>query len=369
MIDKKIVIVGSGIIGLMTAFFLSSKVKSVIVLESSSKVGSEASWAGGGIISPLSPWSSPNEVNSLIAYSQVLYPQLIKEIKLLSNLDPELYMTGIYWLDISEQDKSDAFEWAEKNNYSLVNVSRAEIRNNISCLDNRFSDAIYMKSGYSIRNPNLIKSLELFLEKKNNVKIYRKHTVGTILRLGNKIIGVNTDKEKILCDETVLAAGAWTAGLIHQLHLYPPMEPIKGQMILYRSNRNILPSVLISNGYYAIPRKDGHILIGSTLEKDSFNKKTTESALKDLKKYASTLIPILRKSEPVGHWAGIRPGSPKGIPFIGELVGFEGLWINCGHFRNGLAMAPASCQLITDLILENNPHTDPNPYSTDCFLV
>jgi glycine oxidase len=76
-------------------------------------------------------------------------------------------------------------------------------------------------------------------------------------------------------------------------------------------------------------------------------------------------LPALVDAEVVGHWAGLRPGSPEGIPFIGPVPGYDGLWLNCGHFRNGLVLAPASCQLLTDLLLGREPIIDPTPYAPE----
>ncbi len=75
------------------------------------------------------------------------------------------------------------------------------------------------------------------------------------------------------------------------------------------------------------------------------------------------MLPELANAEPIAQWAGLRPGSPEGIPFIGPLASFDGLWLNCGHYRNGLVLAPASCQLLTDLLLGRKPIIDPAPYT------
>jgi glycine oxidase len=121
--------------------------------------------------------------------------------------------------------------------------------------------------------------------------------------------------------------------------------------------------MVLAKGRYAIPRRDGHILIGSTLEHAGFDKAPTENALDSLKASAVELLPALAEAVPVGHWGGLRPGSPEGIPFIGAVPGFEGLWLNCGHYRNGLVLAPASCQLLADLMLGRQPIIDPAPYA------
>ncbi|MFN3359216.1 MAG: NAD(P)/FAD-dependent oxidoreductase, partial [Pseudomonas sp.] len=187
---------------------------------------------------------------------------------------------------------------------------------------------------------------------------------GFILDDGN-VVGVKTTEGPVLGDHVVLAAGAWSGELLGSLGLVLPVEPVKGQMILYKCASNFLSSMVLAKGRYAIPRRDGHILIGSTLEHEGFDKTPTASALESLKASAVELIPALADAEVVGHWAGLRPGSPEGIPYIGQVPGYQGLWLNCGHYRNGLVLAPASCQLFADLLLSRAPIIDPVPYAPE----
>ncbi len=123
-------------------------------------------------------------------------------------------------------------------------------------------------------------------------------------------------------------------------------------MILYKCASDFLSSMVLAKGRYAIPRRDGHILIGSTLEHEGFDKTTTQAALESLKASAIELLPQLASAEPIAQWAGLRPGSPEGIPFIGPLAA-----------ATGLVLAPASCQLLTDLLLERAPIIDPTLYA------
>ncbi|MCY1179197.1 Glycine oxidase [compost metagenome] len=182
---------------------------------------------------------------------------------------------------------------------------------------------------------------------------------------GARICGVQTVAGAVPGDRVVLTAGAWSGDLLRPLGLELPVEPVKGQMILYKCAEDFLPSMVLAKGRYAIPRRDGHILIGSTLEHAGFDKTPTEVALESLKASAIELLPALAEATPVGHWAGLRPGSPEGIPYIGPVPGREGLWLNCGHYRNGLVLAPASCQLFADLLLGREPIIAPAPYAPE----
>ena len=192
--------------------------------------------------------------------------------------------------------------------------------------------------------------------------------VESLLRDGDAVVGVQCPVGRIEAAAVVLCAGAWSGDWLQQAGLTLPVEPVKGQMLLYRMTPGWLPSIVMARGRYAIPRRDGHILIGSTLEYKGYDKRTTDEALASLRASAQALLPDLAQQSPVAQWAGLRPGSPDGVPYIGPVSSLPGLWLNTGHFRNGLVLAPASCRLLADLLLQRSPEIDPTPYLPDTRL-
>ena len=358
--QQQVVVVGGGVIGLLTAFNLATQGLTVVVLDRSS-VGQESSWAGGGIVSPLYPWRYSPAVTALAHWSQDFYPQLAQRLFAATGVDPEVHTTGLYWLDLD--DEADALAWAAREGRPLSKVDVSAARDAVPVLGAGFAEAIYMANVANVRNPRLIKSLKAALLALPGVTLHEQCAVQGFIQEGGSIVGVNTAQGEVRGDQVVLAAGAWSGELLASLGLTLPVEPVKGQMILYKCASDFLSCMVLAKGRYAIPRRDGHILIGSTLEHEGFDKTPTESALDSLKASAVELIPALADAKVVGHWAGLRPGSPEGIPYIGKVPGFEGLWLNCGHYRNGLVLAPASCQLFADLLLGHEPVIDPAPYA------
>ena len=358
--QQQVVIVGGGVIGLLTAYNLASEGQAVTLLERGG-LGQESSWAGGGIVSPLYPWRYSQAVTALAHWSQDFYPQLAQRLFAATGVDPEVHTTGLYWLDLD--DEADALAWAAREGRPLSKVDVSAAHDAVPVLGGGYAQAIYMADVANVRNPRLVKSLKAALLALPNVTIYEQCAVSGFVLGDDRVVGVNTATGQVLGDQVVLAAGAWSGQLLGTLGLGLPVEPVKGQMILYKCASDFLSSMVLAKGRYAIPRRDGHILIGSTLEHEGFDKTPTGTALESLKASAVELIPALADAEVVGHWAGLRPGSPEGIPFIGEVPGFKGLWLNCGHYRNGLVLAPASCQLFTDLLLARAPIIDPAPYA------
>ncbi|WP_426152630.1 glycine oxidase ThiO [Pseudomonas sp. DC3000-4b1] len=358
--EQHVVIVGAGVIGLLTAFNLAKAGARITILDRQS-AGTEASWAGGGIVSPLYPWRYSPAVTALAHWSQDFYPQLADELFGRTGLDPEVHVTGLYWLDLD--DEAQALAWARQQGRPLSQVSVAEVRSKVPPLGPGFSSAIFMAGVANVRNPRLVQALRAALERLSNVTLREQCAVRGFVQKQGRIAGVITEAGELSADQVVLTAGAWSGELLATLGIDLPVAPVKGQMILFKCAEDFLPAMVLARTRYAIPRRDGHVLVGSTLEHAGFDKTPTEQALASLRASAVDLLPALAEAETVGHWAGLRPGSPEGIPFIGPVAAYPGLWLNCGHYRNGLVLAPASCQLLADLMLGRSPLVDPAPYA------
>ncbi|MHB0766681.1 glycine oxidase ThiO [Stutzerimonas sp. NM35] len=357
---QEIIIIGGGVIGLLSAYQLASAGLRVVLLESG-ETGAEASWAGGGIVSPLYPWRYSSAVTALAHWSQDFYPGFGDSLHEQTGIDPEVYETGLYWLDLHDED--EALGWAERQGRPLQRVAMERVRAAVPALGEGFSKAVFMPGVANVRNPRLLRALREALARMTNVRVVAHCPVTGFVRESGRVLGVQTAQGDMRAERVVVAAGAWSGELLATLGLALPVKPMKGQMILFKCAEDFLPSMVLAKRRYAIPRRDGHVLVGSTLEDVGFDKTPTEDALDSLRATAAELLPALGGAEVVRHWAGLRPGSPEGIPYIGEVPGFEGLWLNCGHFRNGLVLAPASCQLLAELMIGREPTLDPAPYA------
>jgi glycine oxidase len=161
----------------------------------------------------------------------------------------------------------------------------------------------------------------------------------------------------------VIAGGAWSAALLRDTGLDLPVTPVRGQMIQFKARPGLLRHIVLDRDHYLVPRQDGLILAGSTLEHVGFDKSTTQAARDLLRERALQLVPALADCPIVRHWAGLRPGSKDGIPLIDEHPQIRGLYVNAGHYRNGVGMAPASARLLVDRILHRESFTQFAPYS------
>jgi glycine oxidase len=352
------IVVGGGLIGMLTARILREAGAEVVLVERG-ELGREASWAGGGILSPLYPWRYPEPVTTLSSYSQARYPGFAESLREETGIDPEWTHSGLLILDVDEQD--EALDWARRSGADLRPVDREALRECEPALSVGPEAGLWMPAIAQVRNPRLVKALRASLAQRG-VDCRTGTPVDRVSVRGGRAVGVETDVGPIEGDRVVVATGAWSAHLVPGVADGLPVEPVRGQMILFKTEPGTVSRIVLHRSRYLIPRRDGRVLAGSTLERVGFDKSTTEEAAEDLRRAAIELVPALEHAPIEHHWAGLRPGSPTGVPFIGEHPQIRGLFANAGHFRNGVVMGLASAQLMADLVLDREPAFDPEPF-------
>ena len=354
-----ITIIGGGIIGLLTARELVKAGATVTIIEKN-ELGRESSWAGGGILLPLYPWRQPDAITRLVIQSLKLYPGLASQLTAETLIDPEWTRCGL--LIAKNPDLSAAVNWCDANGISY-RPAGADFFNTLNTIPDQ---PLWLPEIAQARNPRLVKSLKQDLVNKG-VTLIEHCQLTAITLTNNRITAIATPSGQFTVNQLIIAAGAWTGQLFRQflpaaIGDAPKINPVKGQMLLFDAQPETLSYMVLDGDQYLIPRRDGKILAGSTVEQDNFDKTTTEEARDRLHAFAVNLLPTLRNFPVVNHWAGLRPGTEHGIPYIDKHPEIGNLYINAGHFRNGLAMGPASAQLMADLVLERPTQVAPEPY-------
>ncbi|MHB1677042.1 MAG: glycine oxidase ThiO [Sulfuriferula sp.] len=344
-------IIGGGVIGLATAFRLANEGAAVTIVERKA-IGTEASWAGAGILAPLLPWQYSAAVNDLCHHSAALYPDWITAIQSISGLDAEYWRCGMQILP--PFDSAAAHRWCEQHQWPLETIASPDHLTNAAPL-------LWLPEVAQVRNPRLIKSLRTAVLAQGVCLLEHTEVLGLSFN-ESYVEHVLTAQGKLTAQTYITCAGAWSQGILAD---HPPaktIKPIRGQMLLFQADPDCLRHIIYHQGIYIIPRADGHILVGSTLEDVGFDKTTTSEAKKMLRDHAFSLLPALRSAVLRQHWSGLRPGSPDNIPTIARHPIIDNLYINAGHFRYGVTMAPLSAELMADLIRNKTPRMDMAPY-------
>lgn len=356
----KILIVGGGVIGLMSALELAQAGHQVTVLDKQQHAQA-ASWAGGGILSPLYPWRYLPAVNRLASQSVLSYQSLAIELLESTGIDIEVSRCGMLILD--HEDRRDALSWYQQQPHRHPEWLGGDALQQINPrLNPEFQQALWCKEISHVRNPRLLKALVKHLEK-IGVKLVKNCEIVKFEQQDRQITALIDQQQHRWCaDQYVICSGAWSGQLAELVGLELPVQPIKGQMISYKAAVRWLPTIVMHQNMYVIPRLDGHILCGSTLESTGFDDQTDQQALTLLMQKAVHLIPELAHASVKQQWAGLRPAAPNGIPFIGASPKHDNLWVNAGHFRNGIVLAPSSARLLKEQMLGQRSSISTTPY-------
>jgi len=357
-------VVGGGLIGMLSARELALAGQRVTILERGA-AGQESSWAGGGILSPLYPWRYPAAVTLLAQWGQPRYRALADALFEQTGIDPEWQQGGLLMLDQADLvDQAEAFAWAENYGVALERLQGDAVSRCEPAVGAHRGQALWMPEVAQIRNPRLLQALRISLEALGVVFIEQTEVLGLQQQSG-QVSGVETSQGIYTADKVVIASGAWSGALLDGVGDPLAVEPVRGQMLLYKGAPGLLNTIVMSEGHYAIPRRDGHVLVGSTVEYVGFDKSTTQSAADSLRQIAERLVPALAEAEVKRHWAGLRPGSAAGVPYIGGHPEIAGLFINTGHFRNGVVLGVASARLLGDLLLGRSSGFDASLYAIE----
>ena len=334
MAKQKVIVVGGGIVGCLTALALIERGCQVTLVERNqvaAQTSGESSWAGAGILFPLLPWMYKDEVNQLAMAGAKLYPALCQRLLAETGIDPEYLQSGM--LIQLPFDEAAAFNWCE--NYQLPIIKN--------------TNGLLLPTIGQVRPPNLLKALRQNLLQKG-VKLL-EHTQLQPLANVKTIDGWKTNAGKVLeADSFVVSSGAWSFELLKDTAANLNIKPMRGQILLYQLPQNSLKHIVYQNGFYLVPRQDGYLLAGSTLEDVGFDKNITEDVKQELQAKAESIMPSLKGAPILKHWSGLRPGTPNNLPTVAEHPDIKNLYLNTGHFRYGLTMAPASAALIAKLV-------------------
>jgi glycine oxidase len=366
MSAPEVVVVGGGVIGLSIAYALAREGVTATVLDRGAP-GQAASWAGAGMIPPHTERLKTNPLIELRSWSAVLYPEWSGALREETGIDNGYRRTGGVDVALTADDerelKASAGRWrAERIVYERIapgDFARVE-----PALSPSLRVAYYLPDRAQIRNPRHIKALLASLGR-SGVAIHPDRAVVGFEATAGRVSAVRTEGGPIPCGKVVIAAGAWSGGLMEGLGVRMATPPLKGQIVLLRSEKPLIRRIVEHGKNYLVPRDDGRVLVGATEEDVGFDTRTTSEAMRDLLAEAYRLCPILAEAEAERSWAGLRPGSVDSKPYLGFAPGFENVIVATGHKRAGLQLAPATAEVVVDLILGRAPRVDLKPYRVD----
>lgn len=351
-----VIVVGAGVVGMTIARELAGEGHRVAIIDRS-RCGSEASWAGAGILSPC----NPHRDDPLFHWQERSlgrYPAFCAALLEETGIDPEFEPCGELSVLLSEHavsiarsdERAAAGRTLADGRHIYEMHEPASARALEPAVTTDMLGALECRQTAQVRNPRLLRALEQSCRQRG-VDV-REHTpVGALHREGNRIVAVKTATETIAGGAVVLCAGAWSSQIDERLAELMPIHPVRGQIVLVNCGERLFQHVITRGKYYLVPRRDGRVIIGATEERDAgFSRRTTAKGVAKLVEEALRLVPGLADAAVEAAWAGLRPGTADDRPYVGPVPGFDGLFAATGHFRSGLTLAPVTAEAVSAMI-------------------
>jgi glycine oxidase len=346
--SSEVVILGGGVIGLTTAYYLARAGVRVVLCDQG-KVGQEASWAGAGILPPSEPTTARDPADRLRAMSGRLFPALSEELRQETGIDNGFIRCGgLEWPDLVEESADQ--EWYGEG-VATENVAEAALRQLEPALAPNLGPARRVPGMAQLRNPRHLQALTAACARTGRVTVRESDAAQELVIEHGRVRAVRTTTSTLTGDTFLLATGAWTERLLQPLGRRPGIRPVRGQIVLLNASRVLFRHILAWGARYLVPRLDGRVLAGSTEELAGFEKRNTAEGVQGLLELATRLVPALAEASLERCWSGLRPGSPDGLPFLGPVPGVSNLLIAAGHFRAGIQLSPGTAWLMKELIL------------------
>jgi glycine oxidase len=362
-----IIIIGGGVIGLAIARTLRRDGLRVALFEKNSQLGGEASWAAAGMLAPQSEAAAPGPLLDLCLVSRALYPTFAAELRAETGIDIELRTDGTLLPAFSEREaqrQADIADWQRAAGLEATNLSASEAFALEPSLSPNVHSALFFPNDWQTDNRRLTHAL-----------IASVHAAGVEIRCGadditlhsegNRIQGAHVSGERWSAPIVVNAAGSWAARLPPEALRLPTtsVRPIRGQMLAAAMEPpNLLRHVIRTERAYLVPRFDGRLVVGATVEDVGYAKRVTAGGVARLLDGAIATVPALAEAALLETWAGLRPLAEDDLPILGATE-LDGLLCATGHYRNGILLTPVTAEIIRRLALGEPPPLDVTPFS------
>ncbi len=351
----EVIIIGGGVIGLSIARRLHKQGIGKTTILERGEVGGEASHAAAGMLAAQAETNEANDFFHLCDDSNRLYPSFAQELFDETGVDIELEKSGTLYAAFTEKDVEEIrhrFEWQRAANLTVEHLDAETARKLEPFISSDVREALLFPNDWQVENRKLLAALRKYAAL-NEIEIVENAEVKRIVIENGKAVGAMTANRIYAAETFVLASGAWTS-LIEMSGLrLPNVKPLRGQIIAFQTAKRLFQKVIYSPRGYLVPRLDGRILIGATVEDVGFDKETTAAGMLLLRETALEIAPSLVNLNIAENWAGLRPFAADGLPILGAFSEVENLFIATAHYRNGILLAPLTAEIIADAVVGN----------------
>ena len=344
--QSDVIVVGGGLMGCSVAYRLAKDGAKVTVLERSIP-GAEASSAAAGILGPTVESFDDAFALQLGRRSRELHAELADELDELFGVDVGFRRCGVLKVAFDDAELAELERQAEDLRVQGVRCERwsaEELATEEPGCNPEAVGALSMTEDAQVKPKKLLSAVALGAEREG-VTFRTGATVRSVEVASGKVMGVALGEESLAADCVVVAAGSWTTLIPGLPFDSNTIYPVRGQMITTQTRPPLFRRIVFGAGGYVVTRPDGRVLCGSTMERVGFQRGITFGGMADVIAKATRIAPSLRDAAIESHWSSFRPGTPDGLPLVGETR-VEGLFVASGHYRNGILLAPLTAELI-----------------------
>jgi glycine oxidase len=361
-----VVVIGAGIVGLSAARHLAGAGARVLVVERR-RAGEEASAAAAGMLAPQVHAEAEGPFLDLALRARERHLDLLPELEAETGIDLDLSTLGALDVAFSEEEERRLVarvEWQRGHGLPADLLAAEEVRQAEPNVNPAVVRGALFRHDHRVDNVRLARALAKSAVRRGAVLLCGRPVARLVVE-GGRVAGVQAGSETLRAPVVVNAAGAW-AGLLAGDPAPPPVEPVRGLVVSFDIAPPLLRHVVWSSRGYLVPRSDGRLLAGSTLERAGYDKSVTAAALRSVLDIALEILPELADVRIADAWAGLRPGTPDDLPIVGTGA-LPGLVHATGLFRNGILLGPLVGECAADVALGRPPSVDLGPWSPARF--
>jgi glycine oxidase len=363
------IVVGGGVIGGAIAYNLAKRGGKILLLEKD-RLASKSSGAAAGMLGAQAEMDAEGSLFQLARKSREMFPKLACEIKETSGIDIELINKGTLKVALNEQQQQEYKRLTaiqQQSGEQADWLTGVEVRRKEPAITEAIKGAIYFANDGQVEATQLTLG---FLNSAATCGVVIKEFVEVYdLQLSKgKVIGVVTNEGNFASENVIVAGGAWSNKLLSKTGLELDIYPVKGECFSVATQSQLLTTTVFSPSCYLVPKKGGRIIVGATVKPRTFNQKVTVEGISILIEQAKKLMPSIIEAEWERAWAGIRPQTGDGLPYLGEHPVYKGLFIATGHFRNGILLSPITGEVVADMVEGKPTSLNLNPFRLDRLI-
>ncbi|MEX2572261.1 MAG: glycine oxidase ThiO [Gemmatimonadota bacterium] len=362
-----VAIIGAGLIGCAVARKVARGGGSVVVIDRDTPAR-QASWAAAGMLAPQAESNGPGDFLSLLLRARAGFPAVAQELERETGVGVGYRNEGAMLIALNEADEAELerrFGWQRAAGLEAERLTGGQARKLESALSTETRAALLFRGDHQVDNRLLGRALW-----------FSAVAAGAEFRIGEAVKRVHDADEvavelahggRIEAETLVIAAGCWS-GQIPGLPRVLPVEPVHGQLLSIETGPPLLRHVMGSLRGYLVPRADGRLIVGTTVDHMGFRTAVTPAGLQRLTSIAIEIAPAVADQPVAAHWSGLRPGTPDGLPILGRDPDSPRIIYATGHFRNGILLGPLTGEIIGSLALGGAPGLDLSAFRPDRFL-